>query len=174
MKTTGLKIISLLLLVISLMAVLPAPAGTIRADDESSVDANVTVNEVSQISYGFRVMAFRNVVLPWWILGKPDRFNAFLFRNAWIEVKLKDTIEDCQEIDIWAASMGWQKSQFTVYTSENGKKWKKAGSIKVIRSFVDQYSLTGSFGNVGYIKLDRNGSVWSFGAIDAVCAKGGD
>jgi hypothetical protein len=174
MKTSRLALILILFLLVSFAAEVFLPCGLISAEDESSTDANVTVVEGGEESYGARVTAFNDVLLPRLALGKPDRFGAFIYRDGWMEIKLEKTIADCTAVSFWAANIGWQKSQFTVYISDNDKKWEKAGTINVNRTVIDRYNLAGNFGNVSYLKLNRNGSKWSIGIIDAVCAKGGD
>jgi len=173
MKRIRQAVVILLFLLVCLSTGALIPYGLISAEDESSVDASVTVNESIEVSYGARVIAFSDVLWPRLALGKPDRLGAFIYRNGWTEIKLEKTTADCTAVSIWAANIGWQKSQFTVYISDTGKKWGKAGTINV-NSAVHQYKLTGNFGNVGYLKLNRNGSRWSIGIIDAVGAKGGD
>jgi hypothetical protein len=173
MKRNKLAVVILLFLLACLSAGALIPCGLISAEDESSVDASVTVNESIEVSYGARIIAFSDVFWPRLALGKPDRLGAFVYRDGWMEIKLVKTTADCTAISIWAANIGWQKSQFTVYTSDTGKKWGKAGTINASGT-VHQYNLTGNFGNVGYLKLNRNGSRWSIGIIDAVGAKGGD
>jgi hypothetical protein len=173
MKRNRQAMVILLFLLACLSAGALIPCGLISAEDESSVDASVTVNESIEVSYGARVIAFSDIFWPRLALGKPDRLGAFVYRDSWIEIKLEKTIAGCVSISIWAANIGWQKSQFTVYTSDTGKKWGKAGTINVTGA-VRQYNLTGNFGNVSYLKLNRNNSRWSIGIIDAVGAKGGD
>jgi hypothetical protein len=174
MKRNRLAVVILLFLLACLSAGALIPCGLISAEDESSVDASVTVNESIEVSYGASVIAFNDVLWPRLALGKPDHLGTFVYRNGWMEIKLEKTIAGCVSINIWAANLGWQKSQFTIYISDTGKKWGKAGTINVNRSVLNQYNLTGNFGNVGYLKLNRNGSRWSIGIIDAVGAKGGD
>jgi hypothetical protein len=77
-------------------------------------------------------------------------------------------------VSIWVADVGWQHSNVKVYISEDGSHWTKIDSLKIRNSRLKQYDITGDFGDVRYIKVERNGTPLSFLMLDAVYAKGGD
>jgi hypothetical protein len=146
----------------------------VTAEEESSTGAEVNVLDDSSEIYGARVKDYNNVIFPRRALGKPDHFSAWLYRNGWIEIQLKETVTDCTTVNIWAGYIGWKNARIKVYTSSNGKQWKPAGNIKLNESAISRYTFNGDYGYVRYIKVKLTGSRWTLGMLDALSAKGGD
>jgi hypothetical protein len=159
---------------VGLMVFLMLPGWPVMAADETDVEAEVEVLPGGGISYGARVTGFRHTLFPRLALGEPDNWRAFIFRNGWISIRLKDDVNDASMVSIWAANRGWHYSNIRVYVSADGKKWKRVGNEKVTSADFLRYDFTGSFGNVRYVRVNRSGWPWSFLQLDAVGAKGGD
>ena len=157
-----------------LMVISPVFGIPVIADDETSVEAEVEVLPVSNISYGVKVIESPNTFFPYWSLGEPDDWGSLIFRNGWLSIELEDTIRDTETISIWAANSGWQSSKIRIYVSSDGHKWKPVGVERVAAHEFTKYEFPGSFGEVRYIRINRSGSHWSFIFLDSVCAKGGD
>lgn len=144
------------------------------ASDESSVDAGVTVVSPANESYGDRVIDADETLLSWLALDEPDYLCAAVFRNGGMKMELEAVVSNADTVSIWAADVGLWHSNVKVYVSENGKRWQKIASLKVKSTENQRYDIYGSFGNVRYIKVERNGTPLSFLMLDAVRAKGGD
>ncbi len=157
-----------------LLVVLLVSGAPVKADDETDVDAEVEVLPGGGISYGANVVEFRSVLFPRWALGEPDGWGAFIFRNGWVSIELENNVPDASLISIWAANIGWWPSNIKIYVSADGKRWKHIGNEKVTSANLLRYDFTGSFGDVKYIKVVRNGWPWSWLRLDAVGAEGGD
>jgi hypothetical protein len=142
--------------------------------EESSVDAEVNVIDGSEAVFGGNISAYRNVLFPTRVLGKPDLFTAWLYYRGWINIELTETVPDCTSVSIWAGYFGWSKVYFQVYTSPDGYTWKLAGNIRSNSPGIKLYELSGDYGNVRYIRVKLVGSRWALGLLDAVSAKGGD
>ena len=162
------------LVLVCLLLTVTQPALWVTADDDTSVDAEVTVVEASEGSYGAWVVWSRSVRSPRMALGEPDRYSAVFYRYGWMTIRLDDTMEDCTTLNIWAGNFGWGYSRLSVYYSADGRNWKYAGNIQPGGFMPVLYTLNGDYGDVGYIKVNRYGSFWSYGMLDAVGAEGGD
>ena len=172
LSRTGCFIAAVLLLGVVLAAGLyPAPA---CASDESSVDAGVTVVSPTGESYGAGVAASHRVLLPWRALREPDASGAWLYSKGWISIELNTLVRNAEMVSIWGANVGWRHSNVKVYISNDGSHWKKIANLKIKNAGYQRFDITGSFGDVRYIKAERNGTTLSFLLLDAVWAKGGD
>jgi hypothetical protein len=152
------------------MMIMPVTA----EDEEISVNAGVNVIDGNEEVFGDSIRASHYVVLPRNALGEPDGFSAWILYRGWVEIKLAETVPDCDAVTIWAGYLGWQRTHLLVYVSPDGKKWKLAGNIQPNSPGIDIYTLSGEYGNVRYIKVKCGGSRWTLGMLDAVSAKGGD
>ena len=164
---------SLTTVLIGLLVLLLVSGMPVMADDESSTDAQVEVLPGEAGSYGASVIESRRTLFPSLALGEPDGWGAFILRNGWISMELKDSVLNARTISIWAANSGWRPSNMKIYVSSDGSEWMQGGE-KVVSADFFRYDFTGSFGDVRYIKVSRSGGRWSFLRLDAVCAKGGD
>jgi len=168
----SLDIISILLL--GVILVVGQHAVPIYAADEP-IDVTVTVTSTSPESYGKNVLASSRVFLSRWALGEPDSRGAWMLWRGWVSIELEDVITDCGDISIWTAKRGWKSSVFKVYASVDGSNWKHIGGGKCTTRSYTRYDFSGAFGDVKYIKVQRNASGrWSTILLDAVRAKGGD
>ena len=145
------------------------------ADDESTTDAQVEVLPEETGSYGASVLGSKLTLFPSSALGRPDDGGALIFWKGWISIKLEDTEVDAHKVSVWADNSGYWNffMNISVYVSADGVKWKKIGEKNVYGDFL-RYDFIGSFGNVRYIKVSRNGGPWSILRLDAVYAEGGD
>lgn len=144
------------------------------AGEESSLDATVEVKGNTPESYGDWVIASRQVLLPRQALGEPNRKAVLILGDGWETIKLRDTVNDTELLSVWAASSGWGASHIRVFVSENGNCWASAGKFKVNSASFRRYDLSGSLGDIGYVKIERSGSLLALIRLDAVAAKGGD
>ena len=167
-------IIAVVAVIVGVMIGLGIRAGLAFADDESSVEATVEVNGGAGEVYGDRVMSSRQVLLPRLALKEPDNRSAFMLGKAWEIIKLEETVNDAGLISIWAAANGLGASHLKVYVSKNGSRWTKADKFKVRSASFRRYDISGSFGKVRYIKIERSGSALALIRLDAVAAKGCD
>ncbi len=150
------------------------PALPAYASDDS-IDATVTVTSTTGESYGATVIASRYTWLTWQALGEPDNRGAWIFRRGWATFELESTVTDGQDISIWAAKIGWKSPHFKVYASSDGSNWTYVGNGKCKSQGFTRFDFNGSYGDVRYIKVERNQAwAWSTMGLDAVWAKGGD
>ena len=141
---------------------------------DDAIDATVEVTSLSEESYGTGVMASSRIWLPQRALGEPDGSGAWMFQKGWIAIELEGTIAT-GKVSIWIAKRGWKSPAFKMYASADGSTWKHIGSGKCTTTSYTQYDFSGAFGEVNYIKVERNSSGrWSIILLDAVRAKGGD
>jgi hypothetical protein len=143
-------------------------------DAETKTGASVEVLPGEDFTWGARVVTSRSVMFPGWALGEPDNRCAFMVVNGWISLEMENTVGDAAVLTVWAASRGWQPSNIKIFFSPDGRQWKLAGVEKARSSRIARYDITGNFGKIRYIKIDRNGGRWSWLLLDAVGAKGGD
>jgi hypothetical protein len=158
-----------------LMLVIPLFAAPVRADDdETSMEAQVEVVSGTVCSYGNRITGMRNTFFPFWALGEPDWRAAYIYRNGWMNIELKDMVKDADKVSIWAAGGRWPHSRIRIYVSKNGRHWKLISNMKVAHPGIIKYDTTGNFGDVKYIRVWQSGGRWSFIRLDAVYAEGGE
>ena len=142
---------------------------------DDSIDVTVTVTEPANESYGANVIGSDQVWLPWRALGEPDRRGALIFRRGWVTIELENTVVDSTRVSIWAARWGWKPPHFKVYASADGSDWQYIGNGKCQSVRYTRFDFNGNFGDVRYIKVERNQMwAWSTMALDAVWVKGGD
>ena len=170
MKKPNMVILTALL---CLLLIATQPALWAIADDETSTNAEVTVVEEANESYGMQVISSRNVWAPGRALGKPDNYGAIFYRNSQMTIRLENRVQDCTTLNIWAVNIWWGYSRLSIYYSADGTEWSYAGTIRPSGYIPSLYSLSGDYGEVEYMRIKRNGFQWSFGIVDAVCAKGG-
>lgn len=169
----ALSLVVVLLLCVALVA--EQYAVPVWAEDESLLDATVTVTSSSPESYGASVAASSGVFLQGSALGQPDSWGAWMHRRGWISIELEDTVMDCSHVSLWLAKIGRRDPGFKVYISTDGSNWTYIGNDRCTTGSYTQYDFSGDFNEVKYIKIKRNGSGrWSWLLIDAVRAKGGD
>jgi len=140
------------------------------ADDESLLDANVTVTSTAEQSYGASIVASLHTFLPWRALGKPDSRAAWVCKRGRISIELEDTVTDCSSVSIWAARRGWGPLRFSVYVSPDGDNWICAGSARCVSGGYKRYDFSGDFAEVKYVRVKHGGSWWSAILLDAVKA----
>ncbi len=172
MSKTGYRNIAVILLA-GLSALLLPATPVLAEDDETSVTAQVEVVETEDMSYGDRVANSWNTWWPAWALGKPDGWGAMVLFNGWVSTKIKDEVIGADTVVVRAANRGWWPSNLKVWVSADGRRWKPAGNTRVIGGDYQNYEFTGSFGNVKYIKIERNGGPWTWLSLDAAGVKGG-
>ena len=149
-------------------------AAQVAASDESSVDAEVNVVATGEESYDARIIGSSQVLLPRLALSEPDDLGACIFRKGRIGIRLDALVRNADKVSIWGADIGWRHSNVKVYISRDGSHWKKIASLKIKNAGYQRFDITGSFGEVRYIQVKRNGTPLSFLLLDAVCARGGD
>ena len=157
-----------------LLIVLTVSGMTVMAADEATTEAEVEVLPQESCSYGDSVVEAVYTVLPVWALGEPDWHGALMLWRGSMTIELERTVQDSGTISIRAAKSGLGNVAVKLYVSSDGKQWKRAGNCTVRSTRYRDYELTGSFGNVKYIKVDRSGGRLALLRLDAVCAKGGD
>jgi hypothetical protein len=166
--------IVIILVLFCLLLIITQPALWVIADDDTSVDAEVTVVDSTEGSYGAWIIWSYNVWSPRMALREPDQYGAMFYNNSRMIIRLENNVEDSTTLKIWAANFGWWKSRLSVYYSADGKEWKYAGNIRPNGPTPVLYYFKGDYGDVEYIMVNSIGLGWSFGILDAVGAEGGD
>ena len=141
--------------------------------EEAEFEARVVVLPGGEYSYGTAVIGSKYTLFPSQALGQPDNQSATIMFKGSITIQLGTTISGTDTVSIWATGGGLQSSSMYIYISETGKKWTLIGSQEIVSGEISRFDFTGSFGNVGYIRIERGGWALSWLNLDAVGAKGG-
>jgi hypothetical protein len=168
----------LVLVVIMLLAGALLMAGQHMAPvaaEESDVGAEVTVTEIVPESYGASIADSSRVIRSSRALEEPDSKGALMLVRGWASIELDGMVKDCHLISVWLARRGWRSAKFSVYASTDGNNWTHIGDGECTSKDYERHDFNGAFGNVRYIKIERNlWWAWSIMLLDAVYAEGGD
>ncbi len=138
---------------------------------EVGLGASVTVLEPAEGAYGLTVEEAHRCYRGEDALGEPDGAGAWLLNGGRLVIELERTVTDCGQVGIWLTTAGWGDPGLSVFVSENGRSWQRAGARASVAG-LDRLQLSGDYGAIRYVRVMRTGSWFSVVFVDAIHVEG--
>ncbi|MHC1576622.1 MAG: hypothetical protein ACXQTE_04645, partial [Methanosarcinaceae archaeon] len=122
--------------------------------------------------YGVDVIGGDGVTDDQLALGAPDDAGADVGIHGFITIEFADTVKGCGDVNVRLKSgAGGPPVVFMAYVSPNGDDWTYIVGADLVPSTFEEYSVSGDYGDVKYLKIEQIGNWPTELILDSVYAE---